>query len=235
MSSASCSRSTVAAEGVTLSPLSPRVCGGRTVTVSRFSGRLRTPIRREDVDDAHGGPRGSDAHDSTTGAAAQGERELEFGGGLHVWNLQQHYDFSDFPTGPTVDLTWVRWGERWGAAVGVFGVLGHVDVDEGNYTVARRLPVYGHVTVRYRFRPDGNGNVWSIGVGSPWVVFWERNRPRIWDSEGGYWTMDRRPEAVEGKLAGETLLMNTEVLVTRQVSEQVKVRVGVRVAPFIYR
>ena len=33
----------------------------------------------------------------TTGAAAQGERELEFGGGLHLWNLQEHYDFSDFP------------------------------------------------------------------------------------------------------------------------------------------
>ena len=145
----------------------------------------------------------------TTGAAAQGERELEFGGGLHVWNLQQHYDFSDFPTGPTVDLTWVRWGERWGAAVGVFGVLSHVDVNEGNYTVERRLPVYGHVTMRYRFRPDGNGNVWSIGVGSPWAIFWERNRPRIWDSEGGSWT-------------------------TRQVSAQVKVRGGVRVAPFIY-
>ena len=96
------------------------------------------------------------------------------------------------------------------------------------------MPVYGHVTVRYRFRPDGNGNVWSIGVGSPWAVFWERNRPRIWDSEGGYWTMDRRPEAVEGELAVGTLLMHTEVLVTRQVSAQVKVRGGVRVAPFIY-
>ena len=138
------------------------------------------------------------------------------------------------PRGPTVDLTWVRWGERWGAAIGVFGVLSHVDVNEGNYTVERRLPVYGHVTVRYRFRPDGNGNVWSIGVGSPWAIFWERNRPRIWDSERGSWTMDRRPEAVEGELAAGTLLMHTEVLVTRQVSEQVKVRAGVRVAPFLY-
>ena len=57
-----------------------------------------------------------------------------------------------------------------------------VDVREGNYTVERRLPVYGHATVRYRFRPDSNGNVWSIGVGSPLIIFWERNRPRIWDS-----------------------------------------------------
>ncbi len=47
-------------------------------------------------------------------------------------------------------------------------------------------------------------------------------------------TMDRRPEAVEGELAVGTLLMHTEVLVTRQVSAQVKVRGGVRVAPFIY-
>ena len=46
--------------------------------------------------------------------------------------------------------------------------------------------------------------------------------------------MDRRPEAVEGELAVGTLLMHTEVLVTRQVSAQVKVRGGVRVAPFIY-
>ncbi len=67
----------------------------------------------------------------TTGAYAQGERELEFGGGLHLWNLQQHYDFSDFPTGPTVDLTWVRWGERWGGAFGVSGVLNRVDVQRG--------------------------------------------------------------------------------------------------------
>ena len=66
------------------------------------------------------------------------------------------------------------------------------------------------------------------------MIFWERNRPRIWDSEGGYWKMDRRPEAVEGKLAVWTLLMHTEVLVTRQVSEQLKVRGGVRVAPFFY-
>ena len=73
----------------------------------------------------------------TTGVGAQGERELEFGGGLHFWNLQQHYDFSDFPTGPTVDLTWVRFGERWGAAIGVFGVLSHVDIDEGNYVDSR--------------------------------------------------------------------------------------------------
>jgi len=89
----------------------------------------------------------------TIGVNAQGERELEFGGGLHLWNLVQHFDFSDFPTGPTVDLTWVRWRERWGAAFGVFGVLSRVDVREGNYTVERRLPVYGHVAVRYRFRP----------------------------------------------------------------------------------
>ena len=46
--------------------------------------------------------------------------------------------------------------------------------------------------------------------------------------------MDRRPEAVEGKLEVATLLMHTEVLVTRQVSERVTVRGGVRVAPFIY-
>ena len=151
-----------------------------------------------------------------------------------MWNLQQHYDFSDFPTGPTVDLTWVRWGERWGGAFGVSGVLNRVDVREGNYTVERRLPVYGHATVRYRFRPDSNGTVWSIGVGTPWMIFWERNRPRIWDSEGGYWTMDRRPEAVEGKLVAGTLLMHTEVLVTRQVSEKLTVRGGVRVAPLIY-
>ncbi len=170
----------------------------------------------------------------TTGAYAQGERELEFGGGIHLWNLQQHYDFSDFPTGPTVDLTWVRWGERWGGAFGVSGVLNRVDVREGNYTVERRLPVYGHATVRYRFRPDSNGTVWSIGVGTPWMIFWERNRPRVWDSEGGYWTMDRRPEAVEGKLVAGTLLMHTEVLVTRQVSEKLTVRAGFRVAPFIY-
>ncbi|MYN66842.1 MAG: hypothetical protein F4X11_17710 [Acidobacteria bacterium] len=169
-----------------------------------------------------------------TAADAQGEREVEFGGGFHFWNLMQHYDFIDFPTGPTVDLTWVRWGERWGGALGVSGVLNRVDVHEGNYTVERRLPIYGHATVRYRFRPAGNGNVWSIGVGTPWTIFWERNRPRIWDSEGGYWKMDRRPEAVEGKLAVVTLLMHTEVLVTRQVSEQLKVRGGVRVAPFYY-
>ena len=170
----------------------------------------------------------------TTGVYAQGARELEFGGGLHLWNLEQHYDFSDFPTGPTVDLTWVRWRERWGTAFGVSGVLSRVDVREGNYTVERRLPVYGHVTVRYRFRPDSNGNVWSVGIGSPWAVFWERNRPRIWDSEGGYWTMDRRPQAVEGKLAVWTLLVHTEVLFTRRVSEQLKVRGGVRVAPLYY-
>ena len=35
----------------------------------------------------------------TMGANAQGERELEFGGGVHLWNLQQHYDFSDSPRG----------------------------------------------------------------------------------------------------------------------------------------
>ena len=46
--------------------------------------------------------------------------------------------------------------------------------------------------------------------------------------------MDRRPEAVEGKLAFGTLLMHTEVLIARRVSERLKVRGGVRVAPFIY-
>ena len=166
----------------------------------------------------------------TTGANAQGERELEFGGGLHMWT--QPYDNVDFPTGPTVDLTWVRWGERWGAAFGVSGVLGRVDV-QGSYTVARRLPVYGHATVRYRFRPDINDNVWSIGVGTPGVIFWERYRPRVWNPEG-YWEADRRPGAVRGKLAAWTLLVHTEVLVTRQVSEQMRIRGGVRVAPFIY-
>ena len=131
----------------------------------------------------------------TTGAAAQGERELEFGGGLHLWNLEQHYDFSDFPTGPTVEMTWVRWREQWGAAFGVSGVLSRVAVREGNYTVERRLPVYGHVTVRYRFRPNSDGSFWSVGVGSPWVVFWERNRPRIWIRREaiGRWIGDRRP------------------------------------------
>ena len=133
-------------------------------------------------------------------------------------------------------MTWVRWGERWGAAVGVFGVLSHVDVDEGNYTVARRLPVYGHVTVRYRyrFRPDGNGNVWSIGVGSLGRSSGSETvrASGIRKEAIGRWTGDRRPWRASSR--GGTLLMNTEVLVTRQVSEQVKVRVGVRVAPFIY-
>ena len=169
-----------------------------------------------------------------TGADAQGKRELEFGGGFHFWNLMQHYDFSDFPTGPTVDLTWVRWGERWGGAFGVSGVLNRVDVREGNYTVERRLPVYGHATLRYQFKPDAEGNVWSLGVGTPWALFWERNHPRVWDAEGGYWTTDRRPEAVEGEFAVGTLLVHTEVLVARQVSEKLKLRAGVRVAPFIY-
>ena len=145
---------------------------------------------------------------TATGADAQGKRELEFGGGFHFWNLMQHYHFSDFPTGPTVDLTWVRWGER--------------------------LPVYGHATLRYQFKPDAEGNVWSLGVGTPWALFWERNHPRVWDAEGGYWTTDRRPEAVEGEFAVGTLLVHTEVLVARQVSEKLKLRAGVRVAPFIY-
>jgi len=81
---------------------------------------------------------------------------------------------------------------------------------------------------------DRNGNVWSVGVGTPWTIFWERNRPRIWDSERGYWTMDRSPEAVEGKLAVGTLIAHTEVLVTRQVSKRVRVRGGVQVAPLYY-
>ena len=97
------------------------------VTVSQSSDRLRTLIRRED-----GTMRTTILAvlmlTIATGADAQGKRELEFGGGFHFWNLMQHYDFSDFPTGPTVDLTWVRWGERWGGAFGVSGVLNRVDV-----------------------------------------------------------------------------------------------------------
>ena len=170
---------------------------------------------------------------AAAGADAQ-EHEREFGGGFHFWNLANHYDFSDFPTGPTVDLTWVRWGEHWGGAFGLSGVLNRVDVREGNYTVDRRLPVYGHATLRYRFKPDPEGNVWSLGVGTPWVLFWERNHPRIWDGGGGYWTTDRRPEAVEGGFVLHTLFVHTEVLVTRQVSEKLRVRGGVRIAPFVY-
>ena len=103
----------------------------------------------------------------------------------------------------------------------------------GYCTVERRLPLYGKATLRYRFRPARNGDIWSVGVGSPVVAWWERSPARRWNVAGGYWEADPRPEAVTSEFRSRWLWMHTEILLTRRVSEHLTVRVGVEVAPAV--
>ena len=169
-----------------------------------------------------------------TGADAQGERELEFGGGLHSAQERTNEievgggfhagldiaDFIQFPSVPTLDMRFVHWRtDQWGVAGRV--LLGIGSDDSGDYSVEeRRNPGYLQVLARYRFASLGKTTLYA-GIGGG--VLWFGDTPR--SGFGG---------PAEDRFQVWPHLLALEALVSRTITERLSLRGGVTLVPLIH-
>ena len=147
-------------------------------------------------------------------AHAQIEHELELGGGFHV--ALPFHDVVALPRRPSVHARVVRWlSPRWGIGGRFMAVLG----SRRRWGIERDRLTHLYLTGRYR-RPLERNHELHVGVGGG-LVSWRVRGHRT----------DGRQSVYVG-----SVWVDLEVLISRQITEQVSVRAGIAGAalPLVY-